>query len=239
MLTNNGTPMVLPFQCTAEDIQSAGFSCSEDAPCPIYLELSAAAAAGDKYFVAGNIHSDAVTLYSVLLGSEDAGRTWREVHRRIPGAGLDHLQFLDPQTGWAGGQQLFPLPQDPFVVLTTDGGKTWRQEPVFGENADYHYGSIQEMFFTSKTDGSLIIDRSSGGDAGPFALYESADGGDSWAIKEQSNKPLHLKGVPDAGWRVRVDAATKAFLVESRRGERWTSRAAFAVNLGMCKLPAQ
>jgi hypothetical protein len=45
--------------------------------------------------------------------------------------------------------------------------------------------------------------------------------------------------VPDAGWRVRVDAATKAFLVESRRGERWTSRAAFAVNLGMCKLPAQ
>jgi hypothetical protein len=65
------------------------------------------------------------------------------------------------------------------------------------------------MFFTSKTDGSLVIDRSSGGDAGPFALYESPDGGDSWAIKEQSGKPLHVKGVPDADWRVRVDAAVR------------------------------
>jgi len=241
VLANNGRPMVLPFQCTAEDIGSAGFSCSEEAPCPVYLELSTAAAAGNKYFVAGNIHSDAVTLYSVLLGSDDAGHTWREIHQRIRGAGLDHLQFLDTNTGWAGGQQLFPLPQDPFVLLTGDGGKSWRQQPVFGENAEYHFGSIQEMYFASKTDGSLIIDRSSGGDPGPFALYESPDGGEVWSIKEQSAKPLHVKGAPppDADWRVRVDPATKSFLVEHRQGERWTSQSAFAVNLGVCKLAPQ
>jgi photosystem II stability/assembly factor-like uncharacterized protein len=241
VLLNTGKPIVIPFQCTAEDVGSAGFSCSEEAPCPVYLELGAAAAAGNKYFVAGNIHSDAVTLYSVLLGSDDAGRTWHEVYQRIRAAGLDHLQFIDVDTGWAGGQQLFPLPQDPFVLLTTDGGKSWRQAPVFGENSDYHFGSIQEMYFASKTNGSLVVDRSSGGDPGPFALYESPDGGATWALKEQTGKPLHVKGAPppDAEWRVRVDAGTKAFLVERRQGDRWASQASFAVNIGFCRLGVQ
>src|ERR1041385_3730287 len=65
VLVNSGKPMLVPFQCTAEDIQAAGFSCSEEAPCPVYLELSAATSTGNHYFVVGNIHSDAVTLYSV------------------------------------------------------------------------------------------------------------------------------------------------------------------------------
>jgi photosystem II stability/assembly factor-like uncharacterized protein len=232
--------MVLPFHCTAEDVQSAGFTCSEEAPCPIYLELSAAAATGNKYFLAGNIHSDAVTLYSILLGSEDAGRTWSEIHPRIRSAGIDHLQFLDPATGWAGGQQLFPLPQDPFVLLTTDGGKTWRQQPVLGESAENRFGSLQQLYFRSKTSGRLIVDRSQDGDSGPFALYESSDGGETWTIREQNGKPMRIAGAPAAEteWRVRVDGATKAFLMERRQGERWTSRAAFAVNLGACLLPA-
>jgi hypothetical protein len=241
VLLNSGKPMVLPFRCTPEDVGSAGFSCSEEAPCPVYLELSAAAAAGNQYYVAGNIHSDAVTLYSVLLGSDDAGHSWREIYQRIRAAGLDHLQFVDAETGWAGGQQLFPLPQDPFVLSTTDGGKTWRQQPVFGENSDYHFGSLQEMYFSSKTSGSLIVDRSSGGDPGPFALYESSDGGASWTVREQSGKALHLKGapIPDADWRVRVDAGAKAFLLERRQGERWTPQASFAVNIGFCRLGPQ
>jgi len=230
--------MVLPFECTREDVGSAGFSCSEEAPCPVYLELGAATSAGNRTFVAGNIHSAAVTLYSVLLGSDDAGHSWREIHSRIRAAGLDHLQFVDGATGWVGGQQLFPLPQDPFVLLTTDGGTSWRESPIFGENSDYHFGSIQEMYFSSKTSGSLVIDRSSGGDPGPFALYESPDGGASWTLKEQTVKSLHIKGAPppDADWRVRVDGAAKSFVVERRQGERWAAQASFAVNIGFCRL---
>lgn len=238
VLMNNGKPMVLPFQCTHEDVGSAGFSCSEEAPCPVYLELGAAASVGNKFVVAGNIHSDAVTLYSVLLGSDDGGHSWREIHERIRAAGLDHVQMLDAETGWVGGQLLFPLPQDPFVLLTADGGKTWRQTAIFGENSDFHFGSIQEMYFSSRTNGSLIIDRSSGGDPGPFALYESPDGGASWGLKEQTGKSLHVKGAPppDADWRVRVDAGAKAFVVERRQGERWATQASFAVNIGYCRL---
>jgi photosystem II stability/assembly factor-like uncharacterized protein len=241
VLINTGKPMLVPFQCTHEDVGSAGFSCSEDAPCPVYLELGAAASTANKFYAAGNIHSDAVTLYSILLGSDDAGHTWREIHPRMRAAGLDHLQFVDAETGWVGGQQLFPLPQDPFVLLTVDGGKSWRQTSIFGDNSDYHFGSIQEMYFSSKTNGSIVVDRSSGGDAGPFALYESPDGGASWSLKEQNSKPIHIKGAPpsDADWRVRVDAASKAFLIERRQGERWTLQASFAVNIGFCRLPGQ
>ena len=238
VLVNSGKPMVLPFECTPEDVGSAGFSCSEEAPCPVYLDLSAATAVGDKIFAAGNIHSDAVTLYSVLLESPDAGHSWREVHDRIRAAGLDHLQFIDANTGWVGGQQLFPLPQDPFVLLTADGGQSWRTAAIFGENSDYHFGSIQEMYFASKTSGSLVVDRSSGGDPGPFALYQSPDGGASWTLKEQGARPLHIKGAPppDADWRVRVDGARKAFAVERRLAERWAIEAWFAVNIGFCRL---
>ena len=148
--------MTLPYQCTPDDQQWAGLACSEDEPCPIYLELNAAESSGARLFVAGNIHSSTVTLYSVLLASDDSGLTWREAHPRIRGAGLDHMQFFDTATGWAGGEVLFPLPRDPFLLLTTDGGRSWRQRPFFGETFP---GSLQQFLFTSRTSGSAILDR--------------------------------------------------------------------------------
>ena len=101
--------MLLPFSCTNEDIVWAGLACSEEEPCPTYLELTAVEAVGSRILAAGNIHSDTVTLYSVLLGSEDAGHTWSEVHERIRAAALDRFQFLDTENGWISGAVLFPL----------------------------------------------------------------------------------------------------------------------------------
>src|SRR6185436_10528154 len=40
VLENSGKPMAVKFQCTEDDIQAFGLGCSEDEPCPIYLELS-------------------------------------------------------------------------------------------------------------------------------------------------------------------------------------------------------
>src|SRR6266568_5187134 len=68
-LTNTGAPLRVPFQCTNEDMEWAGMSCSAEEPCPVYLELAAVEAVGNRIFLAGNIHSNSVTLYSVLLGS--------------------------------------------------------------------------------------------------------------------------------------------------------------------------
>ena len=239
VLEYNGKPLVTPFQCTVDDIQWAGLSCSDDDPCPIYLELTAVESVGARIFAGGNIHSSAVTLYAILLASEDGGHTWREVHPRIRGAGLDHLQFLDTDTGWASGQVLFPLPQDPFLLLTTDGGKTWRQRPIFSESRENRYGSIQQFVFSGKTSGSLIVDRGQGSDGDRYELYESPDGGESWSIKATANKPLQLKRAPtpESDWRLRADGASQSFHIEGRKGDRWSSVGAFAVKLGICKTP--
>jgi photosystem II stability/assembly factor-like uncharacterized protein len=232
-----GKPLVVPFPCTEEDIQLAGLTCSEEDPCPIYLELAAVAAAGNKVVVVGNFHSSAVTMFSTVLASEDGGRTWREPHDRIRAAGLDRVQFLDAETGWTAGEKLQPLPMDPFVLLTTDGGRSWRHRAIFSETAENRLGTIQQFGFTTKDSGSLIIDRGTGADGDRYELYESPDGGQSWSFKQSSQKPLTLRRPSPVSteWRLRVDSRTQAYRVERRSGAAWTDVAAFAVKVGACK----
>src|ERR1051325_10299585 len=67
VLENNGKPILLPFQCTEEDVQLSGLTCPEEDPCPVYLELSAVESVGNRILVAGNLHSPAVTMFSPLL----------------------------------------------------------------------------------------------------------------------------------------------------------------------------
>lgn len=238
VLENTGKPMALPFRCTEEDMAWAGMSCSEEEPCPVYLEVTAAEGVGNQIFATGNLHSDTVSLYSVLLRSQDAGKSWREGYERIRGAGLDHIQFADFVNGWASGETLFPLPQDPFLLITADGGKTWRRQPIFDET---QAGSIQQFFFSSKNEGSLIIDHGEGSGKERYALYESPNAGGTWGVKQISGKPLRLTHSPDTaeGWRVQADRATGAFRVEQRQGDRWTVAASFAVRVGACKPTAQ
>lgn len=237
VLENHGKPMVVPYNCSAEDLQWAGLSCSEDEPCAFFLELSAAEAAGNRILVAGNLHTESVTLYSILLASDDGGHTWTEPAKRIRGAALDRIEFLGPTTGWLSGAQLFPIPQNPFLLVTTDGGKTWDDRPVLNESADDRFGVVQQFSFADKDNGSLILDREQSGAAQRYALFESRTGGQSWNIVQESAKPLRLKyaAPPPSQWRVRVDAPTRSYHVEHRQGERWVSVAAFSVKLDACK----
>jgi hypothetical protein len=235
-LENHGKPIVVPYTCSSDDLQWAGLSCSEDEPCAIFLELSAAEAAGNRILIAGNLHGEAVTLHSILLASDDEGRTWTEAHPRTRGAALDRIQFLNASTGWISGAQLFPIPQNPFLLVTTDGGKTWSERPVLNESAEDRFGVVQQFTFADKDAGSLVVDRAQSGAGERYALFESRTGGESWNIVEESAKPPHLKPAPPPSeWRVRVDGPTRSYHVEHRVGDRWTSIAAFAVKLEPCK----
>ncbi len=234
VLENTGKPMVLPFQCTDDDIQWAGLTCSPDDPCPVYLELTSVAAKNSRIVTAGNLHTAAVTLYTAVLVSDDAGQTWTKPHPGIRGAGLDHIQFLDPETAWISGLTQFPLPQDPFLLLTTDGGKTWRQRPIQDE---YHPGAIQQFFFNNREEGALLVDRGPAETGDRYERFQSSNGGESWTIQEESTKPLKLARTeaPSTDWRLRVDGPTKSYRVERRQGGRWTEVAAFAVRVGACR----
>lgn len=232
-----GKPLVLPFACTEDDISGFGMTCTADDPCPVYLELSGLQPLGAKVFLAGNLHNAESTMYSVLLGSDDSGKTWTEPLERIRGAGLEQIQFLDFASGWISGQVLGAAPRDPFFLLTTDGGVNWRRRAVLSEP---RISAIEQFYFESRGHGALLLDRVQGSAAGTrYERYETMTGGETWMIREVSAKPLQIKGArplgPPADWRLRADSASKAHWIEKRTGTRWQPVAAFQVQVGVCK----
>jgi len=236
-------PVRVEYQCSDEDTQSFGLDCSEDRPCPVFLELAAVDALGSRVFVTGNLHTQNTTLYGVLLISDDNGQTWtepdlaRDGHKpgRIRAAELDQIQFIDLRTGWISGVMLEPLPRDPFLLATSDAGATWRARPLFDET---RFGSIQQFWFTTPSSGELIVDRSQGASTS-YERYESNTGGDSWTMAEVNKNPLRMnkpRPKDNPTWRLRVDAATKTYHVERRTSEQsWENMAVFAVSAGECK----
>jgi hypothetical protein len=232
-LQNIGKPIRVLYECTAEDLQAAGIGCSEEDPCPIYLELSNVDAVGLKIFVTGNLHTSMVTLDSILLASEDSGGTWLEPHPRLRSTGLDQIQFVDSQNGWISGANLQTAPRDPFFLITSDGGKTWRERPLFEET---RVAAIESFWFDTPSNGTLLLDARL--DNGKHELYQTHTGGESWAIQQSSEKPLHAvkaKPADTLGWRVRTDAATHSYVIEKAENNRWQKVASFLVNIASCK----
>jgi len=232
-IENTGKPMRIPFECTPADTAAVGLSCSEEEPCSVYLERANVEAAGNRLFITGNLHSTTTTLSSILLASDDAGRTWSEPHPRIRAAGLDQIQFIDFQNGWISGANLQTSPRDPFFLLTTDGGKTWRQRPVFDES---RVASIERFWFESRQSGTMLVDARL--DNNRHELYESMTGGESWAMRQASSNPLRLQRAREpgaSGWRLRADAASHSYALERSQEERWQKVASFLVDAGACR----
>jgi len=228
-------PIRVDYACPAEDVDKFGLTCSEDEPCDVFLELVSAEGVGSTIFAVGNLHTVTTTLYGVLLASGDGGKTWTEPNPRIEGSALDQVQFPDFQHGWASGVTVEPLARDPFFLVTADGGKTWRSRPLFPET---RYGSIQQFWFDSAKSGQLIFERSQGSTS-VFEIYETTNGGDTWAITQAAPKNPKLAKAPakdSATWRVRTDAASKTNRIERRNARgSWDVVASFPVRAGVCK----
>lgn len=232
-MENTGQPMRLASPCSEEDIRALALTCPPEHPCPVYLELADFERVGEKIFLTGNLHTESVTLMSVLLASDDGGKSWYEPHERIRSAGLDQIQFLDFEVGWAAGYLLHALPRDPFLLVTTDGGRTWRRRPIWFEPK---IGVIEHFYFDSRRHGLLWIDRASQGDAGRYELYESMTGGESWMLRQIADQPIPIKGArtPNPDWRLRPDAASNSYRLE-RRDPKWRTVASFSIQVGECK----
>lgn len=230
------TPVRTPAACTLEAVQKLDLSCSAEEPCPLYLELTDAEIVAERIVLAGNIHTADATLESLLLVSDDSGKTWTEAHARIPGAALTTIQFLDFEAGWISGHVLQPDARDPFLMITSDGGKTWRKRPVYSEAKT---GSIEHFRFNSRTSGHMTVDRGRAGENGlRYELWESFTGGDGWNIKQVDSKPIPFPGGDRAAvkpLRIRADAGSKSFRVEKQDGRQWHTLASFTVAVGQCK----
>ncbi len=227
-LENDGKPMRVPVACSQSELESLGMSCSEDEPCPLYVEFSAIEPAGTGLFIAGNIHGSAATVSSIFLGSFDGGKTWIEPYERIPSGALDQIQFLDADNGWVSGSLIQTLPRDPFFLITSDGGKTWRRRPVF---EDMHSGSVDRFWFESPNVGTLFLAPS----GGASEAYQTIDGGESWQMKQAGAKLPTAKTPPANGWRLHANAKTASYDVERKQGAGWERVASFLVEAAVCK----
>lgn len=232
-LVNSGAPLRIPSPCTEEDIRALSLTCPAEHPCPVYLELSDFARLGQKIFLTGNLHTETTTLTSILLASDDDGRTWYEPHERIRSAGLDQIRFADFEVGWIAGYFVHALPRDPFLLITSDGGRTWRRRPVWSES---RIGLIEHFHFEDRNHGWLWIDRFSEGEAGRYEFYESKTGGESWMLRQISQQPVTHKGSQPANpdWRLRADAQSKSYRLERRAGT-WQTVASFLIHAGECR----
>jgi photosystem II stability/assembly factor-like uncharacterized protein len=224
----------VPFDCSQEVLTAAGMLCSDDDPCPVYLELSSVSAAGKSLSLAGNLHGRSATISSVLLMSEDNGVTWKESAARISGAALEQVQLIDALHGWAAGETQMPLSRDPFFLVTADGGVSWRRQPVAEEGTA---GAVQRFWFDSREHGELIVEAGR-----TYVLYESSSGGEAWNVLSKTIQVPRLPRAPAAGdaadYRIVTDSRNHTFSVERRDGEKWAPIATFPVQVASCGSPA-
>ena len=233
----SGKPLTVAPGCRADDLAALGLACTADEPCPVLLELAAVEAVGTRLLVIGNLHTTSITLESVLLASEDGGRTWTEANARLPATAFDQIQFIDFESGWISGQTLTTLPRDPFFLISADGGKSWQRRSVFPEP---RVGLVESFWFTSKKQGAMIVDRLQSAENGlRYELYNSVTGGESWMLQQLSEKPLAFKRPPksEGDLRLHADPAAQAYKVERRAAEKWQTLAVFAIPSGECRAP--
>ncbi len=228
----------IPFSCNAEDLAAAGMSCSDEYPCPVYLELSGVSSLGKKLALAGNLHGASATLYSVLLMSDDGGTTWKESTPRVSGAALDQVQLFDVLHGWTAGETQVPLARDPFFLISSDGGASWRQKPITEEGG---VGAIQKFWFDTAGHGEVIIDAGRTAQGGRYELYETRTGADNWNVVSHTAQIPRLRRAPaveDVDYRIGTDSKSHAFTIEKRDGEKWNRIASFLIQVANCGTPA-
>jgi photosystem II stability/assembly factor-like uncharacterized protein len=222
----------IPFTCNESELQFAGAFCTPEEPCPVYLELSAVANNGNKLFAGGNLHTESATLGSILLVSEDSGTTWKEAGARMQASAFDQIQFLDAQHGWVSGETQNPLPRDPFVMLTTNGGDDWRKYAIGEEGGA---GSVVRFWFDSVSHGELIVDAGRLAVGGRYQLYESETGGTSWTLRSKTDQmPKQPAAHESTEVRLRPAKDGKTVAIEKRLGENWQTEASLLIEAARC-----
>jgi hypothetical protein len=215
-----------PAVCGDAEISEYGLACDADEPCPVYLELASFAEAGTRVVVAGNLHTGAATLWSVLLVSPDGGLTWSEPYARQRGVVLDLVQLLDADAAWVAGHVAGPIARDPFVLRSTDGGKSWLKAPLAGDESTS--GSIELLRFGSRAAGVAIVRRPP-----HYQGWLTTDGGATWVLQEAAAQPP-APAKPTA-LRVRAEARAGVQTLERRQGAGWSAVAVFPIQMGACR----
>ena len=119
-----------------------------------------------------------------------------------------------------------------FLLVSTDGGNTWREHPLFEQDQP---GAVEQFWFDSLTSGLVLIDRGSGN---RHQLYRTMTGGTSWELERASADPVRFPAgrSKDAtrAWRLQPDARTSSWQIEKNLDDHWSRVAAFATEVAVC-----
>ncbi len=112
----------------------------------------------------------------VILHTSDGGGSWVPQTSRL-GSGLDAVQFVGDERGWAltGEPDIGDAPTGVALERTTDAGRTWIPQSV-GDGV----ALAAVDFLADGTTGWVAGDRLSADDQPSPAIYGSTDGGQTW-----------------------------------------------------------
>ncbi len=156
-----------------------------------------------------------------ILKTGDGGDTWRDV--TPPNGVYDNggLFVLDENTAWAApytvvnfGNQFGGCPDRPLIAAgivwrTTDGGQTWLPSQPFAvgraglSDSVGDYAPVSIQFLNARVGWLLAALDSAAGHNGSWALFATADGGETWqrlSDREQieaggGTMPIYVYGV--------------------------------------------
>jgi hypothetical protein len=112
-----------------------------------------------------------------LFATSDGGATWTQLPPPPIG---NSIRFVTAQEGWLAGG-----PGGDELYVTRDGGNTWQAaavQPPSGARAGFTPQYALPVF-TTGTDGTLAVNFL-GTQASAFGIYNTHDGGQSWALTE-------------------------------------------------------
>ena len=142
---------------------------------------------------------------SRVFRSTDRGRTWTPYETPVmagtPSSGIFSLAFHDADHGVAiGGDYKEPARAGHVVVLTSDGGRTWRL-PKGKEPGGYR----SAVAYVPGAQGKFLVA------VGPTGSDVSTDGGESW--RPLATTGFHAVGFagPSSGWAVGDDGLVAKF----------------------------
>ncbi len=145
---------------------------------------------------------------ATILQTSDGGKSWSPVDLTWkPNDNVLSLHFFDRLNGMASGISTSTKPPTPFFRRTTDGGKTWSDDPSLGNVA------FQKIVMVDGQTGYVV------GDNG--AIARTDDGGGSWTFQNSGVQNVLYGAVfqkPDVGW---VHGAGGLILHTTDGGKKW------------------
>jgi len=155
-----------------------------------------------------------------MYHTSDGGKSWQRVGPALENSTIATIFFLDTKTGWAAGAWTTESAGDPFVLRTTDGGKTWAQTMVPVEPRLTPLFVPTSLVFATRKIGILRMSGCSAEDE--QSVWVTRNGGKSWAFscgQKDETGPCNALSITKDGTLWKLDE--QDILVSTDNGSSW------------------